>query len=61
MYQQMEWKKTIIVKFGEWLIKYLDLLEEYLQQYSEEFIEKSKIDFDDPECDVIHSVISNYA
>ncbi len=34
-------------KFGDELIKYLDIIEEYLQQYSEEFAKKSKIDFDD--------------
>ncbi len=41
------------VKFGEDIfIKYLDLIEEYLKQYSEDFVKKEKIDFDDPECDV---------
>ncbi len=44
--------EIIAVKFGDELIKYLDIIEEYLQRYSEEFAKKSKIDFDDPYCDV---------
>ncbi len=39
------------VKFGgDIFIKYLDLLEEYLKIYSEEFVKTEKIDFEDPEC-----------
>lgn len=48
---EIVWKTCIVVKCSGLLIKYLDLLEGYLELCSEDYLKKSKIDFDDPECD----------